>query len=84
MNIVRDGVILIVYTFSVILAYIFTSSPFAHMISAISAASDAHMMPIVYNEVIAVFSICIGIAVLIPIVIFIWLAFTTNNEEVYY
>lgn len=84
MNIVRDGVILAVYTFSVILAYIFTSSPFAHMIAAISAASDASMMPVVYNEVIAVFSICVGMAVLIPIIIFVWLAFSTNQEEVYY
>lgn len=84
MNIIRDGVILAVYTFSVILAYIFLSAPFASMIAAISAASDASIMPSIYNEVVAVFGICCAMAVLIPTIIFVWMAFTTNQEEYLY
>lgn len=84
MNIIRDGVILAVYTFSVIVAFIFLSSPFAAMISSIAAASDAPQMPSIYNEVVAVFGICCAMAVLIPTIIFVWMAFTTNQEELIY
>ena len=84
MNIIRDGVILAVYTFSVSVAFIFLSAPFAAMISGIAAASDAPNMPAIYNEVVAVFGICCAMAVLIPTIIFIWLAFTTNQEEIAY
>lgn len=81
MNIIRDGVILAVYTFSVIITFIFTSSPLAVMISSIAAASDATIMPSIQSEVIAVFGICCAMAVLIPTIIFVWMAFTTNQEE---
>jgi len=84
MNIIRDGVILAVYTFSVILAYIFTSDPLAQIIAAISAASDASIMASIVTEVKAVFGICVAMAVLIPTIVFIWLAYTTNQEEVPY
>lgn len=84
MNIIRDGVILAVYTFSIIVAYIFLSSPFATMISSLAAASDAPQMTTVYNEVVAVFGICCAMAVLIPTIVFIWMAFTTNQEELIY
>lgn len=84
MNIIRDGVILIAYTFAVILAYVFLSEPFAVMVSNIAAASDVGMMTVVKNEVFTVFSICCAMAVFIPIIVFIWLAFTTRNEEYLY
>jgi len=84
MNIIRDGVILAVYTFSVIVAFIFLSSPFALMITNIAAASDAIQMEAIKNEVIAVFGICCAMAVLIPTFIFVWMALTTNQEEYIY
>jgi hypothetical protein len=84
MNIIRDGVILAVYTFSVLMAYIFLSNPFALVISGISSASDANLMHSAYNEVISVFSIATAMAVLIPSIVFIYLAFTTNREEYIY
>lgn len=84
MNIIRDGVILAAYTFTIILAYIFLSNPFAMTIAGIAAASDAPQMTSIYNEVIAVFSICCAMAVLIPTIVFVWLAFSTNQEELIY
>lgn len=84
MNIVRDGIMLAVYTFGIILAFIFLSNPLALMISNIAAASSEPMMLTVKNEVIAVFGICTALAVLIPTIIFAWLAFTTNQEEYLY
>ena len=84
MNIIRDGVILAVYTFAVIVVFIFVSSPFAVMVSSIAAASDASIMPSIESEVITVFGICCAMAVLIPTIIFVWMAFTTNQEEYLY
>jgi hypothetical protein len=84
MNIIRDGIILAVYTFSIIVAYIFLSNPTAIMISSIAAASDAPQMHAIEAEVKAVFGICMAMMVLIPTIIFIWLAFTTNQEEYIY
>jgi len=84
MNIIRDGVFLVVYTFSVIVAYIFLSGPTAMMISGIAAASDAHQMIALKAELLSVFGICCAMAVLIPTIIFIWLAYTTNQEEYIY
>jgi len=84
MNIIRDGVILAVYTFSVIVAFIFLSSPFATMVSSLAAASDAPQMDAIKNEVITVFGICCAMAVLIPTIIFVWMAVTTNQEELLY
>ena len=84
MNIIRDGVILAIYTFSVILAFIFLSSPLALMVSSIAAASDAPMMASIEAEVIAVFGICCALAVLIPSIVFIYLAFMSGNEEYQY
>ena len=84
MNIIRDGVILAVYTFSVIVVFIFCSSPFATMVSSIAAASDASIMSSIESEVITVFGICCAMAVLIPTIIFVWMAFTTNQEEYLY
>jgi hypothetical protein len=84
MNIIRDGIFLAIYTFSVILAFIFLSSPLALMVSSIAAASDAALMPSIEAEVIAVFGICCALAVLIPTIVFVYLAFTTGNEEYQY
>lgn len=84
MNIIRDGIMLAVYTFSIILAFIFLSNPLALMISNIAAASDAAIMPSIQAEIIAVFGIVCAMAVLIPTIVFVWLAFTTNQEEYIY
>ena len=81
MNIIRDGILLIVYSFIIILAFVFTSEPFAQMVTGISSASDASMMTIVKNEVITVYGICCALAVLIPTIIFIVMAFTSRHEE---
>ena len=82
MNVVRQGVILIVYTFVIILAYIFLSEPTAQIINAIAAASDASQMPSLLAEVKAVLGICFALAVIIPTILFIWMSFT--NEEIIY
>jgi len=84
MNIIRDGVILIIYTFAVIAAFIFVSSPFAAMLNGISAASDAPQMATAKTEIITVFGICCAMAVLIPTIIFVYLAFISNQEEYLY
>jgi sorbitol-specific phosphotransferase system component IIC len=84
MNIIRDGIMLAVYTFSILLAFIFLSNPLALMISSIGAASDAPQMPAIQAEVRTVFSIVCAMAILIPTIIFVWLAFTTNQEEYQY
>ena len=84
MNIVRDGILLAVYSFSIILAYIFLSNPLALLIASIASASDASIMPTIESEIITVFGMCCAMAVLIPTIIFIWLAFTTNQEEYLY
>ena len=84
MNIIRDGIILAVYTFSIILAYIFLSNPLALLITSIGAASDAAIMPSIQAEVRTVFSIVCAMAVIIPTIVFVWLAFTTNQEEYLY
>jgi hypothetical protein len=82
MNVVRQGVILIVYTFVIILAYIFLSEPTAQIINAIAAASDASQMPSLLAEVKAVLGICFALAVIIPTILFVWMSFT--NEEIIY
>ena len=84
MNIIRDGILLAVYTFSIIVAFIFLSGPTATMITSIAAASDAPQMASIESEVIAVFGICCAMLVLIPTIIFVWMAFTTNREEYLY
>ena len=84
MNIIRDGIILAAYTFSIILAYIFLSNPLTLMISGIAAASDAAIMPSIQNEVNLVFGICCAMAVLIPTIVFVWLAFVSDQEEYLY
>jgi len=84
MNLIRDGILLVVYTFGVILAYIFLSNPFAILVSNLAAASDASIMPAIKTLVFSVFTICCAMAVLIPTIIFVWLAFTTRNEEYLY
>lgn len=83
MNIVRQGVILIVYTFSVIIAYIVLSDPAAKMINGIAAAgSDIGIMTSMVTEIKAVLGICFALAVIIPTILFIWMSFT--NEEIIY
>jgi len=83
MNVVRQGVILIVYTFSVIIAYIVLSDPAAQMINSIAAAgSDIGVMTSMVTEVKAVLGICFALAVIIPTILFIWMTFT--NEEIIY
>ena len=82
MNVVRQGVILIVYTFIVILIYIFLSDPTAHVINAIAGASDSVHMPMYLAEIKAVLSICFALAVIIPTVLFSWMSYT--NEEIIY
>ena len=82
MNIVRNGVILAVYTFSVIIAYTVLSDPAATLINGIAAASDAPNMPSLVAEVKAVLSLCFALAVIIPSVLFIWMAYT-DTEIIY-
>jgi F0F1-type ATP synthase assembly protein I len=41
-------------------------------------------MPSIQTEIIAVFGIVCAMAVLIPTIVFVWLAFTTNQEEYLY
>ena len=84
MNIIRDGIILAVYTFSIILAYIFLSNPLALLVSNIGGASDATVMPSIMAEVNLVFGLCCAMAVLIPTIAFVWLAFVSNQEEYLY
>lgn len=83
MNVVRQGVILIVYTFIVILMYIVLSDPIAVTITAIATAgADVPQMANIVTEVKNVLSICFAIAVIIPTILFIWMTFT--NEEIMY
>jgi hypothetical protein len=83
MNVVRQGVILIVYTFAVIITYIVISDPAAQIISAVAAAgSDISIMASMESEIKAVMGICFALAVLIPTILFIWMSFT--NEEIIY
>ena len=84
MNIIRDGIILIVYTFTVIIMYIVLSDPLATTIAAIASASDASQMTSIVSEIKTVFSICVAMMTIIPTVTFIYLAFTTNKEEYIY
>ena len=82
MNIIRDGVILAVYTFAIVLSYIFLSTPLASIVGAVAdAGSEFGMMATIENEIYTVFGICCALAVLIPTVIFVWMALTTRNEE---
>jgi len=83
MNVVRQGVILIVYTFAVIITYIVISDPAAQIISAVAAAgADISIMSSMESEIKAVMGICFALAVLIPTILFIWMSFT--NEEIIY
>jgi hypothetical protein len=83
MNVVRQGVILIVYTFAVIITYIVISDPAAQIISAVAAAgADISIMASMESEIKAVMGICFALAVLIPTILFIWMSFT--NEEIIY
>jgi len=83
MNVVRQGVILIVYTFTVIITYIVISDPAAQIISAVAAAgADISIMASMESEIKAVMGICFALAVLIPTILFIWMSFT--NEEIIY
>ena len=83
MNVVRQGVILIVYTFAVIITYIVISDPVAQIISAVAAAgADISIMASMGSEIKAVMGICFALAVLIPTILFIWMSFT--NEEIIY
>jgi hypothetical protein len=83
MNIVRNGVILMVYTFSVIIAYIVLSDPTAQMLNGImNAGSDISIMASMGAEIKAVLGICFALAVLIPSILFVWMAFT-DTEIIY-
>lgn len=84
MNVIRDGAILAAYTFAVILVFIFLSDPLATIVSMVIDAHETGFTQSIETEVYAVFGICCAIAILIPTVIFIWLAFSSRNEEVYY
>ena len=87
MNIVRDGVLLIVYEFIVILCFIFLSNPVALTIAAITDAGTASgVTQMTYYQTLInhVLSICFILAGLIPLIIFVYLAFTTNQEEYLY
>ena len=77
MNVVRNGVILIAYTFAIIMIYIFLSEPAAQIINSLATAgSDISQMPSIVTEVKAVMSICFAIAVIIPSILFVWMAYT--------
>lgn len=77
MNIVRNGVILIAYTFAVIIIYLFISEPAAQIFNALATAgSDISQMTSIVAEVKAVMSICFALAVIIPTILFIWMAYT--------
>ena len=77
MNIVRNGVILIVYTFIIIIMYIFISEPAAQIINGLAAAgSTVPQMTSIVSEVKAVMSICFSLAIIIPVILFIWMAYT--------
>lgn len=85
MNIIRDGILLIVYSFIIILAFIFTSDPFAQTVAGIAGAgSDISMVNTIHEEVIMVYGMCCAIAVLIPTIVFIYLSFNTKNQEYYW
>ena len=77
MNIVRNGVILIVYTFIIIIMYIFISEPAAQIINGLATAgSTVPQMTSIVSEVKAVMSICFSLAIIIPVILFIWMAYT--------
>ena len=83
MNIVRTGVILIAYTFVIILTYIVISDPAAEIINALAAGgSDISQMPSLITEIKSVMSICFAIAILTPTILFIWMAYT-DTEIIY-
>ena len=73
-NIIRDGIILIVYEFIIILLYIVLSNPVALTLDAIVSAATASGISITsyYNEIKTVFSICFAMLGLIPLVWFVF------------
>jgi len=72
-----------VYTFCIILTYIVISEPAAQVINAIAAGgSDISQMPSLVAEIKSVMSICFALSVLIPTILFIWMAYT-DTEIIY-
>jgi len=80
-NIIRDGVILIVYEFIIIFTYIIISTPVATTIASLATAGTASgvtQMAFYKGLVDAVFSICIGLLALVPV---IWFMFRVYQRE---
>ena len=82
-NIIRDGIILIVYEFTIVIMYIFLSDPVAHVLGAINdaaVASGVTQSTSIYNEIKIVFSIVFAGLGLIPIVWFIFRMFSREPD----
>ena len=78
---------LVAYVFIMALVYIFTSRPFSLTVAAIvDAGVSSGVSQLTYYQglVYTVYSICIALAVLIPVIIFVLLAMTTAREEMMY
>jgi len=83
MNIIRSGAIMAVYVFIVIILYMVISSPFDDIMTSFSdldlANSDAEVESgINYGRI--VFDIIFALAVLIPIIWFIFMCFSREPD----
>jgi amino acid transporter len=83
MNIIRSGAIMAVYVFIVIILYMVISSPFDDIMTSFSdldlANSDAEVESgISYGRI--VFDIIFALAVLIPIIWFIFMCFSREPD----
>lgn len=80
-EVIRDGVILIVYEFIIVFIYIIISTPVALTLTSIASAGTAMgvtQMAALESEIEAVFSICIGLLALVPV---IWFVFRVYQRE---
>ena len=80
-NIVRAGVILIIYEFIIVFTYIIISTPVATTIASLATAGTGmgvSQMAFYKGLVDAVFSICMGLMALIPV---IWFMFRVYQRE---
>jgi len=82
-NIIRDGIILMVYEFTIVILYIVLSDPIASVLSAIAnaaIASGVTQITSYYNEIKTVFTIVFAGLGLIPIVWFIFRMFSREPD----
>ena len=83
MNIIRDGIIMMVYEFIVIIAYVTLSSPVATTIGAIvdaGVASGVTQLTSYETLVSNVITICFALLGIIPLVWFIFRVYSREQD----